>query len=167
MRIEDCISDLGIDRCLEAMSAQVSARDPRFDEILELWTHCRHIAIHSKAIAEKSADSSALPEQAYLVGLLHEIGSLPALFDWPTTCTGHMSTYTGRNLSEEWGLPDFVTESFREQEAPGGPTPWSDIVRIAHDNSAKSCIACCLQDRFRPALPRSSSATLHSMPRSR
>ena len=36
MRIEDCISDLGIDRCLEAMSAQVSARDPRFDEILEL-----------------------------------------------------------------------------------------------------------------------------------
>ena len=85
-RIEDCISGLGLEACLEAVSKQTLKRSARHPGMNAMWTHVREIAETCRTLAEESP-LSANPEEAYLVGLFHAIGSLPVVLEWDrTTC---------------------------------------------------------------------------------
>ncbi len=69
VRVEDCIADLGVQACMDAMSKHLMQRDLRLPAVTELWGHSSRIAEHARRLAEQTADVD--PDQAYLVGLCH------------------------------------------------------------------------------------------------
>ena len=148
-RIEDCISDLGLDACLQAVSAQMVPRDSRQHAIAEFWAHSREIAQHAKRLAEETPRVN--PEEAYLASLLHAIGLLPALLGWRESGEAD-SALAGLRLATRWSLPHYVTEFFREMHFTGYPIWWSKIVRKAHQRANRSSTHCPFEQSLRPYL---------------
>lgn len=154
-RIEDCISDLGIRTCLEAVSAHTVAGNNRHTAIAETWAHSREIAHYSKLVAEESAEVN--PEDAYLVGLLHTTGLLPAMLGWDwreSRITD--STAVGFSIANKWSLPRCVIDFFCEMHLAGYATRWSGIVREAHQRANRSSIHCPFEREIGPRLYRNS-----------
>ena len=150
-RIEDCISDLGVRACMEAMSEQVTLRNSHHDPIARLWAHSREIAQYAKLIAEEMPDVN--PEQAYLVGLLHAIESLPAVLGWGLSETAMFdNALTGLKIVQEWSFPRFVVESFDERQSAGRASRWAEIVGTAHRYATRSSVDCPFEQGIRPAL---------------
>jgi hypothetical protein len=152
-RIEDCISNLGLSACLEAVSAQPVARDDRYIAIAETWAHSREIAHYSRQAAEDTPDVN--PDEAYLVGLLHTIGLLPHVLGWFGSASRSMDpAYAGFQMARKWSLPHFAVEYFREIDAGGSATPWPEIVHKAHRAANVTASLCPLEHRTRPKLYR-------------
>jgi hypothetical protein len=152
-RIEDCISDLGLSACLQAVSAETVARDHRYQAIAETWAHSREIAQYSRLAAEDTADVN--PDEAYLVGLLHTIGLLPHVLGWSGGVSRSMdAAYAGFQMARQWSLPQFAVEYFREIYADGSATPWPEIVHKAHRAASGTSSLCPLEKRTRPQLYR-------------
>jgi HDOD domain len=131
-RIEDYISGLGVRACVEAASSQRIVRG-RQDAIAEVWEYSRDVAQSCRQIAEQLPDVN--PDEAYLVGLLHRLGSLPELlgWNWPP-CTIPDSAWVGLTLANSWRLPPCVVEFFRERCAPGDAVVWPNLVNAAHQS---------------------------------
>lgn len=145
-RIEDCISDLDLDTCMEALSEKVVYHDRRHKAILELWTHSREIAHWCRIIAEESQDQHS--NDAYLLGLFHAVGSLPATLGWGDSQGRRMdSTFVGVKLVEQWALPHFVVEFFQAKIA-GLQTKQLDMVQRAHQRVSRSSIDCASRKRM-------------------
>ena len=151
VRIADCISDLGLRTCLEAVSAETIGRQERKREVVELWSHSREIARCSKLVAQDMAEID--PEEAYLAGLLHAIGLLPALLGWRESAMAD-EALVGLRLAKRWSLPSCVTEFFSELQLPGYATRWSVIVRKAHLRANRYGIDCSFDQEIRPRLYR-------------
>jgi hypothetical protein len=149
IRIEDCISELGLEACLKAVSAQTFARDGRQHAIAEFWDHSREIAQHSRLVADEMLDG--YPEEAYLAGLLHAIGLLPELLGWSESGEAD-AALVGLRFATRWSLPACVTEFFREVHFTGYPALWSGIVREAHQRANRSSIDCPFEQGLRPHL---------------
>lgn len=150
-RIEDCISDLGLDACMEAVSGRTIVRDFRHKAIAETWAHSREIANYSKLIAEETPEVN--PDEAYLVGLFHAIGLLPSLLGWDGSETSATDcSLTGLKLSKKWSLPCFVAEYFRETQRSGYQTLWPKIVQQAHWRARRPSIQCPNLNDLRPQL---------------
>lgn len=144
-RMEDCIADLGLEACIEAVSTKIIRQDPKNEAIAALWTHSREIAEHASAIAEDMPGVD--PAQAYLAGLMHAIDQLPSLLGWSGPLAELAADRShGISLAEIWSLPSCVCELFSVPARTRGP--WSRIVRAAHARvgmqsfSAESCAAC-------------------------
>jgi hypothetical protein len=141
-RVEDCISMLGVETCIEAVSRQTVTRAMNKPAILKSWSHARVIAERCRRIAEE-ADGHMNPDEAYLTGLLHELGSLPFILEWePKWRTPGDPTAAGFRLAKEWFLPTCVVEYFNEllySKTVGGRT---EIVQRAHDLSSFFPIDC-------------------------
>jgi HD-like signal output (HDOD) protein len=153
IRIEDCISDLGLDACLEAVSAQTQAHDRLYETIAETWAHAREIAWYSQRVAEEMSEVN--PEDAYLVGLLHGIGSLPTLLGWSASQTGAIDfELEGFRLAKQWWLPRCVVEFFSHKHMPGHSTVWQEIVRSAHHRANRSSVFCPFEQEMRPMLKK-------------
>ena len=150
-RIEDCISDLGLRACLKAISAQTISRHGRKNELAAFWEHSRDIASHARVLAQEMQEID--PEEAYLAGLLHGLGSLPALLGWKDSGVTDPAL-TGVRLAKRWSLPPCVTELCSEMQLPGYATGWSGIVRKAHQRGARSCSECLFEQDLRPRLHR-------------
>lgn len=142
-RIEDCISDLGLHGCLETMSSRTVRRGLHKDAVFETWMHARKIATYCGLMAEDFAAGVA-PDQAYLVGLFHELGALPGVLGWnggiPNT---EDMAAAGLRIAEEWSLPRCVREYFCEQQVPGAMNRWSAIVDTAHELASMPQIESC------------------------
>ena len=149
LRMEDCISDLGLEACLKAVSAQILAHDGRQHAIADFWDHSREIAQHSVQIAKQMLNVN--PEEAYLAGLLHTIGLLPELLGWRESGETD-AALVGLRFATRWSLPACVTEFFREIHFAGYPTLWSGIVREAHQRANRSFIDCPFEQGLRPRL---------------
>lgn len=129
VRIEDCIADLGLESCLEAVSTKVIAQNAKNEAIVDLWTHSRAIAEHASIIAEDTPGVD--PAQAYLAGLMHSIDQLPSLLGWSDPVADLVADKSdGISLAEIWSLPSCVCELFSGQTANRGL--WSRIVDAAH-----------------------------------
>jgi hypothetical protein len=148
-RIEDCIADLGVRPCLDAMPAQVTSLDTRYAAVTRLWNHSRVIAQNARFIAEEMPDVN--PDRAYLAGLLHEIGSLPAALGWRESEFGESSDAALR-LVHQWSLPPVVSELFGEQSLDGISNSWPEIVRMAHRFSVQSTLHCVYKQEIYPML---------------
>lgn len=151
VRISDCISDLGLRACLKAVSAQTISRHGRQNELLAFWDHSREVARNSKLLAEEMLEID--PEEAYLAGLLHGIGFLPALLQWKDSGVADPAL-TGVRLAKRWALPRCVTELCNEMQLPGYATGWSGIVRKAHLRGERKCGHCLFEQDLRPRLHR-------------
>jgi hypothetical protein len=149
IRMEDCISDFGLEACMKAMSAQSLPRDGRQHAIADFWDHSREIAQHSMQIAIQMLKVN--PEEAYLAGLFHTIGLLPELLGWRESGEAD-AVLLGLRLATRWSLPACVTEFFREIHFTGYPMLWSGIVREAHQRANRSYIDCPFEHGLRPHL---------------
>jgi HD-like signal output (HDOD) protein len=150
-RIEDCISDLGVGACMDAISMRTVNRDCRHRAIAEIWAHSREIAKYSRAIAERTPKVN--PDEAYLVGLFHAIGLLPSVLGWDSreTSAGDNSLI-GFELARKWSLPCFVLEFFRAALMNSSATPWLEIVREAHWSASRQSIQYAHLDEVRTRL---------------
>jgi hypothetical protein len=165
LRIEDCISGLGVQACMQAVSEEKAARHGRQRDIAEMWAHSREIAQFSRQIATNLPETD--PEQAYLVGLLHLIGYLPSVLGWDDSRKDPASeALNGLHIAKRWSLPYFVQQFFSESQSVGSESVWSEIVRSAHHRATRSSVKCSFDPEFRPILiqdmPASLSYALHS-----
>ncbi len=149
-RIEDCISDLGLRSCLNSVGAQVVSKDSRAD-IAQLWAHSTEIAYHARLVAEEI--SGINPDEAYLVGLLHGIGMLPAVLAWDDReWYLQESAHSGLELALQWSLPAFVVDAFLEMSGAREAGRWTDILKIAHQRATAVTIDCPNQQEMGPLL---------------
>ena len=83
--------------------------------IREAWSHSNEIAGRCKLIAENTIHGDVNTTEAYLTGLFHMIGSLPAILDWDASLgLSRDPDHAGLVLAEAWFLPQCVVEYFRE-----------------------------------------------------
>jgi hypothetical protein len=132
-RIEDFISALGVQACIEGVSCRIANRSLNRPAIQQAWSHSKQIAERCKCIAEEPIAQAVSPNEAFLAGLLHEIGSFPILFEWESVLglSGNPEL-AGLELAKAWQLPQCVCEYFSEPWHPSGTTPWYGIVERAH-----------------------------------
>lgn len=150
-RIEDCISDLGVMTCRVAISEQTVSRHSRHGCIAKTWAHAREIAQHAKQVANELPRVN--PDEAYIVGLLHSLPSLPAVLGWDFA--GETETddaLYGWQLAKRWSLPHPLLEYFSEMIIPGCETRWLQIVRTAHQRASRSGTNCPFELEMRPGL---------------
>jgi HDOD domain len=151
VRVEDCIADLGIQACIDAMSAQLMPRDVRSPSVRDLWRHSREIAEHSKYLAEQTVDID--PDEGYLVGLCHSIGSLPGVLGvGGKACQELDHVRMGLELAREWLLPGCVVEYFSNLEKCGGRSAWLGIVEAAHRCAGEPAGECASMGDLHPRL---------------
>jgi hypothetical protein len=132
-RIEDCISALGVQACIEAASRRTLNRAMDKLSIRKAWSHAGEIAGNCKRIAETMARNVG-PDEAYLNGLLHSLGSLPAILGWePMYPVLKDPDLVGLRLAQAWSLPLCVVEYFRELRDLPSSGRWSGIVHGAHE----------------------------------
>lgn len=138
-RIEDYISALGAKACLEAASRKTVSRFMNKPAIAWVWSHSIEIAKRCRLMA----DSDMNPDEAYLTGLLHELGSLPAILDWKANpAVSSDPLVAGLKLTDLWCLPRCVTEYFAELAHLNGTCRWSHMVMRAHEISSLPAASC-------------------------
>jgi hypothetical protein len=157
VRMEDCICALGLEACVEAISA------PRIGEVgwqpalIEFWEHSRNTAHYCRMIAENMAGLNE--DQATLVGLLHGMGSLPLLLGWKDA--GLLGAAgAGVRLAKRCMLPECVVECLTDLQFGTRGNRWWNIVRIAHQSTAHASAYCPVWSKAGIERPLSSATEL-------
>ena len=137
-RIEDCISVLGVLACVEAVSRRTVSRAKDKPGIVKCWLHAKEIAENCQRLVEEMA-ASVNPNDAYLTGLLHELGALPAILNWERIpALSSDPDLVALKLAEEWFLPQCIVDYFSELENPRAGNRWIGIVQRAHEMTESS-----------------------------
>lgn len=131
MRIEDFICDFGPAACFEAVAKGAVVRGFQRRVVVEIWSHAREIARNAKHLAEMIPYAIS-PDRAYMAGMLHAIGSLPAVLEWGWSEASHDRASTGLKLAERWAFPSYLRDFFCEMMMPGYNPQWSEIIAEAH-----------------------------------
>jgi hypothetical protein len=154
VRIEDCISGLGLEACLEAAGQRTILSDDRHRSMFEFWAHANDIAQAARTIALASA-SAVHPEEARLVGLCHALGTIPIVLGWERG-DRIVDDWTTRaiRMAERWSLPACVRDFFIELQQPELPGPWVEIMRAAHRTANRTFADCPLHESGRLRLLR-------------
>lgn len=134
-RIEDCISALGLRACLRAASSAAPAKGPGHRALVELRAHSREIAHLCRLLAEEMPEL-ATPQEAYLTGLLHEIGALPALLGWDRCDLPANRGLAALRMAEQWSLPSYLKAFYGHASTP--ESRLSKLVSVAHQLAAAS-----------------------------
>lgn len=152
VRIEDCISSLGMQTCLAAVGQQAVLTSLWHRELPEVWAHAREVARACRAAAPAAGVRS---DEAYLVGLLHAIGSLPQLLGWRRS-PSHLKdpARAAVLLSEQWLLPPAVQEFCQAWESGRTENRWVRMLRMAHPHAGQSPQSCPLESLAAPRLQR-------------
>lgn len=157
-RIEDCISALGVQACIRAAAQKPVLSSARHSAVLELWTHAAQVAqvCRESAARESAAAMGTLhPEEAYLVGLTHALGSLPNLLGWDRSPSGpQRRERLASRLAECWSLPLCVQEFARAWDRSEWSNPWVSLVRMAHQQVSRSSMPCSFYEGLSPRLQR-------------
>lgn len=128
-RMGDCLASLDSGTWFEAVSARTFACDREHAAITSLWNHSRLVAQYAQLVAESLDRISA--EEAYLVGLLHEIGHIPKVLGWPNR--GLDVRDSGALLTMEGSLPLFVLSAIRSMNDSCSSSVWKFILGAAHE----------------------------------
>lgn len=144
VRIEDCIADLGADMCMR-LAVRGMREASSQDSLIEMWGHSTEIAQHCKRLAEEEG-SSLSPYQAYLVGLLHDIGALPGILGWGRSDLEGDYALSALKMALRWCFPDFLKAYFYEAYLPGKNCNWTAIVAAAHDAAHPTWAWCPLNE---------------------
>lgn len=139
--VEECIASLGPRLCLNAAASGSLVDGVRQRPNCEMWAHSREVAQCFKLLAEQSPTNIS-PDQAYLAGLLHVIGALPAILDWRGYGIAGDPARVALKMADWWQLPRFVKEFFCETLMPGYSPEWSTYISVAHHAAKQSCVTC-------------------------
>ena len=128
-RMGECLASLETGVWFNAISARTFACDPEHSATTSLWKHCRLVAQYAQLVAESIEGVSA--DDAYLVGLLHEIEAIASVLGWPN----HESCRRNRAslLVIERALPLFVLAAMGSVNDPSAPSTWRFILSAAHE----------------------------------
>ena len=133
-RMEDCLASLTMKRCFEVICA---SSIPQNSGILAQWEHFRRVAESARQLAQCGEGFS--PEEAYLVGLLSELGQFPRLLGWNASDdSGIDQPAVGVMLADYWRLPDCLTEAIRERHDSSANQHWSEFLGMARCIAAGS-----------------------------
>jgi hypothetical protein len=125
----DCIASLDLGTWFGAMSARTFAFEGQNSAATAFWKHGRLIAQYAQLVAE-SLDRIS-PENAYLVGLLHEVGTIPKLLGWSDGVSGASDPVALSAL--EGSLPLFVLAAIRSVNDCCESSTWKFILNAAHE----------------------------------
>jgi hypothetical protein len=128
-RMGDCLASLDAGTWFDAISARTFACDREHAATSMLWNHSRLVARYAQLVAE-SLDGIS-PEEAYLVGLLHEIEAIPHVLGWPSQGPG--SRESAALLAMEGSLPLFVLSAVRGMNDVCSSSRWRLILNTAHE----------------------------------
>jgi len=128
-RMGDCIASLDSGAWFDAVSARTFPCDREHAATTALWNHCRLVAQYAQLVAE-SLDGIS-PEEAYLVGLLHEIGAIPKVLGWPNRGLG--ARESAALLTMEGSLPLFVLSAIRSMNDSCCSSVWKFVLTAAHE----------------------------------
>ena len=143
IRIEDCICDFGPAACFEAVARGAAVCSLQRRAVSQIWAHAREIASNARHLAEV-IPWAITPDQAYLAGLLHAIGSLPAILGWDWREPAHDPAHSALKLAERWAFPGYLRDFFCEMLMPGYSPQWSEIVAEAHRIAGGQAAHCTL-----------------------
>jgi hypothetical protein len=128
-RMGDCIASLDAGTWFDAISSRTFTCDEKYAAAGALWNHCRLVAQYAQLVAESLEDVS--PEEAYLVGLLHEIGAIPNVLGWPDEGQGLGESTPSSAV--EGSLPLFVLSALRSVNDSCCSSVWKFILTAAHE----------------------------------
>lgn len=135
VRVEDCLAAVELSTWFEMLSA----RRMEFETgVARCWRHAVEIARYARFVSESM--ESVAPDTAYLVGLLHELDTLPRVLG----CTN----LTGKCPHE--GLLPATLRQVLEEAHSIDDSPWKHVVEVAHQLT-------CARPSPRPLIPLSSS----------
>jgi hypothetical protein len=104
IRMEDCLASLDASVWFEAICVAAidgDAGSPAPSELCAAWSHAHAVAQCAMELAERLEGYS--PEEACLVGLLHELEDLPALLCWDRRLFPELRSV--EQMARAWGLP--------------------------------------------------------------
>ncbi len=125
-RIADCLVSLDSQSWYAAICGASLANNK---EALELWQHFRRVALHARELAAQAGGLS--PDEAYLVGLLCELGRLPEVLGWDTYTSIAEHETAGILLADYWRLPAYLLAAIREQQHAAPCSRWNAVLLAA------------------------------------
>ena len=128
-RMGDCLAGLEVGAWFSAISARTFVCDRKHAATTAVWRHCRLVAQYAQLVAESLDDVS--PEDAYLVGLLHGIGDIPATLGWSDG--GRSGKDSNALAAMEGTLPLFVLGAMRSLNDSNSSPTWRFILTAAHE----------------------------------
>jgi hypothetical protein len=143
-RIEDCIADLGIEACMSSATDGMRTETAEYDNIIEMWGHSTEIAKHCQRLADVKYGFN--PSQAYLAGLLHDIGALPRVLGWERGDVAGDYSLSALKMAMRWSFPDFLKDYFYEAYLPGKNREWTAMMAAAHDAANQTWAWCPLNE---------------------
>ena len=132
-RLEDCLASLPTQVWMDAVCADAVERlavtKAEHARLTGFWEHARLLAYACWVVAEHL--EGVCPEEAYLVGLLHDAGHLPQLLGWelPRGGAQRSNTHLLALLAEHWRLPAYLRAVIA---APASVPVWADLLETAH-----------------------------------
>ena len=136
VRMGDCLASLDMETWFGSISAGTVLSGENDAATTALWKHSRLIAQYAQLVAESINHIS--PEEAYMVGLLHEIESISKVIGRPSDCGNATEECTLRGIEEI--LPHFVLPALRSVKAPGLVSAWKFILASAHELAGLSAV---------------------------
>ena len=123
-----CLAGLEVNAWFGALSARTFSCDAENAATTALWKHCRLAAQYARLVAGLFDDIS--PEDAYLVGLLHDIEEIPAVLNRRYGSVGHMKQ--SALTAMEGSLPLFVLAAIRTVNNSSPSSTWKFILTAVH-----------------------------------
>ena len=148
-RVEDCISALGPQACFNAAARGSLVRGNRQYANAEIWAHSREVAQYFRMFAAHGASINS--DHAYLAGLMHALGALPAVLGWARYGISGDPARLAMQMAERWHFPPFVSDFFGEVLMPGHSPEWANFITIAHHPAKESWAKCPLVPKPRLA----------------
>lgn len=128
-RIGHCIASLNHERWYDAVCGSVI--DRHHTPVSDAWQQFLRCAQRTRQVALRLDEFSA--EEAYLVGLLHQMGKLPQLLGWEPVATYSCADEkaVGLMLAQYWRLPLYLIEAMRQQQEGQAGLRWNVLLRTA------------------------------------
>jgi hypothetical protein len=129
IRMEDCLASQEAQAWLDAICAATLEASPALPEICAAWAHACDIAQCAMHMAEHM--NGYAPEEACLVGLLHELEDLPALLGWDRRLFS--VPRSAAEMASAWKLPrHLLLCSEASEQSEQSDAPWRTLMAEAH-----------------------------------
>lgn len=134
-RLEECIASVPGERLLRSLATPMPVRE----EQLRMIAFARHASTIGWYARQAAASLALCPERAYLIGLLHSIGTLPAELGRTSPHSGSVSpAATAATLAHRHQLPDVVSIALDAVHREAAGSVWTAVIHAAHDLAARA-----------------------------
>ena len=138
--VRQAVTRLGAQACADLVIEMSVSKVfvPRNIAQKDLWTHALQVAVSARVIASLAINSGVAPEEAYLGGLVHDIGRFvmfeaatadfnlveendwktpQALLDTERSALGYDHTEIGATICRKWSLPPILIETVKRHHS--------------------------------------------------